>query len=101
MDGPYEGWGEFTTRPLIFQGKELELNYRTSGGGAIQVEIRNEQGEALDGFQMEDCLPLVGDRIDGGVQWKSGADLSSLADKPVRLRLRLRDAGIHAFRFRP
>ena len=101
VDGPYEGWGEFTTRPLVFQGKELELNYKTSGGGAIQVEIRNEQGEAWDGFQLEDCLPLVGDRIDGVVQWKSGADLSSLAGNPVRLRVRLRDAGIYAFRFRP
>ena len=101
VDGPYEGWGEFTTRPLIFQGKELELNYKTGGGGAIQVEIRNEQGETLDGFQLEDCLPLVGDRIGGVVQWKSGADLSGLAGKPVRLRVRLRDAGIYAFRFRP
>lgn len=101
VDGPYEGWGEFTTRPLLFQGKELELNYKTSGGGAIQVEIRNEQGETLDGFQLEDCLPLAGDRIDGVVQWKSGADLSGLSGKPVRLRVRLRDASIYAFRFRP
>ena len=101
VDGPYEGWGEFTTRPIILQGKELELNYKTSGGGAIQVEIRNEQGETFDGFQLEDCLLLVGDRIDGVVQWKSGADLSSLAGNPVRLRMRLRDAEIYAFRFRP
>ena len=101
VDGPYEGWGEFTTRPLLFQGKELELNYKTSGGGAIQVEIRNGQGEALEGFQLEDCLPLVGDRIGGVVQWKSGAGLANLAGSPVRLRVRLRDAGIYAFRFRP
>ena len=101
VDGPYEGWGEFTTRPLLFQGKELELNFKTGGGGAIQVEIRNEQGETLDGFQLEDCLPMVGDRIDGVVRWKSSADLSGLAGEPVRLRVRLRDAEIYAFRFRP
>jgi ATP phosphoribosyltransferase regulatory subunit HisZ len=101
VDGPYEGWGELTTRPLLFQGKELELNYKTSGGGVIQVEIQNEQGEKLDGFHLEDCIPLVGNRIGGVVKWKTGSELSSLAGMPVRLRVRLRDAGIYAFRFRP
>ena len=101
VDGPYEGWGEFTTRPLLFQGKELELNYKTSGGGSIQVEIQDAEGGKLEGFQLEDCAPMVGDRIDGVVQWKSNPDLAGLSGKPVRLRVRLRDASIYAFRFRP
>ena len=101
VDGPYDGWGEFTTRPLLFQGTELELNYKTSGGGSLQLEIQDAQGGKLEGFQLEDCLPLVGDRIGGKVQWMSNPDLASLSGKPVRLRVRLRDASIYAFRFRP
>ncbi len=101
VDGPYEGWGEFITRPLLFQGKELELNYKTGGGGSLQVEIQDAQGGKLEGYQLEDCVPLVGDQIGGVVQWMSNPDLAGLSGKPVRLRVRLRDASVYAFRFRP
>ena len=101
VDGPYSGWGEFITKPLIFQGKELELNYKTSGGGVIQVEIQDVKGRKQDGFWLEDCAEIVGNQIEGLVQWKLGSDLSSLSDKPIRLHVRLRDASIYAFRFRP
>ena len=37
------------------------------------------------GLGIEDRLPLKADGIRKVVSWKSGADLSQLADKPVRL----------------
>ena len=37
------------------------------------------------GLSIEDRLPLKADGIRKVVSWKSGADLSQLADKPVRL----------------
>ena len=97
--GPYTGWGEFTTRPLRFTGRRLELNFRTSGGGSLQVALEDEGGRALDGFGFDDCPEIFGDKIEGIVRWKKGEDLTGLAGKPVRLRVRLRDAEVFAFRF--
>ena len=101
VQGPYSGFGEFTSRPIRFRGRHLELNYSTSGGGSLRVELQDQDGDPLEGLSLEDCPPLVGDKIDGAVMWKGGRDLSRHAGKPVRLRVRIRDAHLYAFRFAP
>lgn len=99
VEGPYDGWGEFTTPPLVFSGKQLEMNYRTSGGGTILVELQQQDGRPIPGFLLDDCPPIFGDKIDAAVHWKERTEVGSLADRPVRLRIRLRDAELFAFRF--
>jgi len=94
----YRG-GEFTTKPLIFDGRRLRLNYATSAAGDLRVEIQGADGRPLDGFGIEDMDPLFGDEIDGGVTWKGGCDLAGLAGTPVRLRFVMRDADLFALRF--
>jgi hypothetical protein len=101
VEGPYVGWGEFTTRPLLFEGRQLELNYQTSGGGTILVELQTESGQPLKGNRLEDCREIFGDRIEGIVSWNNGSDVSALAGKAIRLRVRFRDAHLYAFRFVP
>ena len=101
LDGPYGGWGEVTSRPVRFSGRRLELNYRTTGGGSIRVEIQDESGTPLPGFALSDCPDIFGDRVEEIVRWKTGEDLSAFSEKPVRLRVRLRDASLFAFRFTP
>ena len=99
VEGPYEGWGEFTTRPIVFRGGRLELNYSTSAGGGLRVELQDETGAPLPGVGMKDCPRIAGDRTGGIVRWEPQADLSRFAGRPVRLRIRLRDAHLYAFRF--
>ena len=101
VQGPDSGFGEFTTRPIRYRGRRLELNYATSGGGSVLVELQDQDGDPLEGLSLEDCTPLVGDKIDGIAKWKGGDDLSRHAGKPVRLRVRIRDAHLYAFRFVP
>lgn len=91
--------GEFTTRPLTFQGNRLVLNYATSAAGGVQVELQDESGKPLPGFALADMAPLYGDELDAVVTWKSGADLAALAGKPLRLRFVLADADVFALRF--
>jgi hypothetical protein len=92
--------GEFTTRPVTFDGNRLVLNYATSAAGSVQVELQDEAGRPLPGFTLADMPPLYGDELDAVVRWKSGDDVSSLAGKPVRLRFVLSDADLFALRFR-
>jgi hypothetical protein len=54
---------------------------------------------ALKGFEMQNCPEIFGDKIEGIVRWRNGEDVSTLAGKPVRMRVRLRDAHLYAFHF--
>ena len=92
--------GEFLTRPLVFAGRELVINYSTSGAGSIRVELQEPGGSAIDGYSLSEARRNVGDAIEQVVHWNSGPDVSRLAEKPVRLRLVMHDADLYAFHFR-
>jgi hypothetical protein len=99
VNAPWRG-GELLTKPLRFAGKELEINYSTSAGGAIRVEIQDADGKAVPGFTLDDCPEIVGDQISRAVKWKDGSNLSQLADKPIRLRFVMEDADLYSLRFK-
>lgn len=97
--GPWAG-GEMLTRPLIFRGSQLEINYRTGAAGSVRVEIQDETGAPLPGRSLADCQEIIGDEIERVVTWREGSDLSALAGRAVRLRFVLRDADLFSLRFR-
>ena len=91
--------GEVITKPLIFKGNTLHLNFSTSAAGHVFVEIQDAVGEAIPGFKLEECQQVFGDALDFPVQWTEKSDLKSLEGQPVRLRFVLREADVFAFRF--
>jgi hypothetical protein len=95
------GWrgGELITKPLTFTGKRLLLNFSSSAAGAIQVEIQDAAGKAMPGLALDDCQSVFGDSLDRTVTWADENSVARLAGKPVRLRFRLQDADLFAFRF--
>ncbi|MCA9432156.1 MAG: hypothetical protein KC940_16720 [Candidatus Omnitrophica bacterium] len=98
LHGPYQG-GEATTRPFIFEGQNLVLNFATSAAGSAWVGLQDEEGNPIDGYGLEDCDEMVGDEIARKVTWKGNADLSQVAGKKVRLHFKLKDADVYSFRF--
>jgi hypothetical protein len=92
------GGGEFTTRPLTFNGDQLVLNYSTSAAGSVRVEIQDAQGSAIPGYALWDMDELFGDELDADVKWKSKRDLAALAGQPIRFRFVLHDADLFAIR---
>jgi hypothetical protein len=95
--------GELVTRPLVFRGGELVLNYATSAAGGIRLELQDVHGNPLPGFALEETPVLWGDRIDAAVAWggTGGAErLKRLSGTPVRLRFVLRDADLYSLQFR-
>jgi hypothetical protein len=94
--------GELITKPLIFAGAALSINFETGGPGELKVEIQNLDGSPVPGYALADCFPIFGDHIDFPVSWKGkGTDVSTLAGKPVRIRFALKDADLYAFQFLP
>ena len=98
VNAPFTG-GEMTTKPLLFAGKALKINFATSAAGSIRVEIQDAEGRPIPGFALEDCPEIIGDQIERTVSWKQGPDLGLLAGKPIRLRFVLKDADLYAFQF--
>jgi len=97
VNAPYKG-GSLLTKPLIFQGDKLELNYSTSAAGSMQVEILAADG-ADDQKALAKSKPLICDEIDGPVSWQDDANLAALARKAVRLRFVMKDADLYSFCF--
>ncbi len=88
------------TRPIVFRGKELELNYSTSAAGSIRVELQDASGQPVAHYSLADAVEIVGDHLARTVAWKGGSDLSKLAGTPVRLRFVMRDADLYSLRFK-
>ncbi len=100
VNAKYPG-GELVTKPLVFDGKELVINFSTSAIGFVRAEITDADGAVIPGFAMDDCEEIFGDEIEHVVSWKGGSDVGALAGKPVRLRFAMRDADLYSIRFRP
>ncbi len=98
IEAPYEG-AEFITKPLIFEGSKLELNYSTSAAGEIRIEIQDESGKPVQGLALEDCQTIIGNETKRTISWKDDAQLKALQGKPVRIRFVFKDADIYSFKF--
>lgn len=89
--------GQLLTKPLRFAGAKLTIN--AAAGGSLRVEIQDPAGQPVPGFALADCQPFQGDALEHIVTWVGGADVSSLAGKPVQLRFELHDADLYSLRF--
>jgi hypothetical protein len=98
MQAPLVG-GEFVTKPLLFEGEKLVINYSTSAAGGVWVEIQDAKGQPVDGFAEEDCHEIFGDEIQREVSWKRTNNVRELPGTPVRLRFILKDADLFSFQF--
>lgn len=99
INAGYAG-GEFVAKALIFDGRELVINYSTSAVGSIRAEIQDQHGTPLPGFGLEECTPIFGDEIERIVRWGGAGDVSALAGQPVRLRFVMdKVADLYSIRF--
>ncbi len=65
--------------------------------GELRAEMLDAASSSvIPGFEMSNCSPLRGDRLDGELQWRK-ARVSSLTGKAVRIRFGLRRASLYAF----
>ena len=98
VEAPLSG-GRLLTRPLRFQGGRLSINFSTSAVGTLRAELQTVEGKPVEGFAMQDCLPLYGDSLQGIIRWKGGTDVSKLAGRPLRILFQLKDADLYSIKF--
>jgi hypothetical protein len=91
--------GRVVSKPLVFSGRKLVVNFAAKEQGSLRIELQDAEGKPIPGFTLADCVALDGDEIDKTVAWKGGADVGALAGKPVRLQFDLKSADLFSFRF--
>ena len=95
--GSEAGW--FATPLLTFRGHHLFLNTRVRKGGEIRIGLLDKHGTAIPDFSTAQCRPISGNGTHVAVQWQGGGNLATLAGKPLRMRVQMKDASLYAFRF--
>lgn len=98
LNAPLKG-GEVLSKPLIFSGKKLTLNFSSSAAGSIRVELLDAEGKPLPGYALADCDEVFGDSLERTVTWKGKPDIGQFAGQSVRLRFAMKDADLYALRF--
>ena len=91
--GEYRG-RKLVTKPFLFKGSELTVNFATSARGRMFVTLKAERGDAIRSVE------LFGDETDRTVDWTEGAkSLSEYNDRIVTLEFEMFDADVYAFKF--
>lgn len=90
----------YVETPLLqFNGNRLVLNAAAQPGGWIRVGLLDSEGNPIANRSVTDCQTLTGDQIAWTVAWSNGNDVAPWSNKPVRLRIELRDADVFGFQF--
>lgn len=90
--GTYAGQ-KVVTKPLVFTGSEMLINFSTSARGRMFVTLRDASGRSLKSIE------LFGDKVDRPVDFAEGGKVADFAGKPVVVEFELFDADIYSFRF--
>ena len=88
------------TKPLTFQGEQLVLNFATKQGGSVKVELQDESGNPVPGFELASSQPLAGDSIEQIVSWKTSDSVAKLSGKTIRIRFVIENGDVYSLRFR-
>ncbi len=91
------GGGELLTKPLIAPGTDLTLNYRATTGGSVRIEVQDANGKPIEGFHLEDCVPLTGDSVDAVVKWRGDPEWKG-GSSGIRLRFVLQNADLFSIK---
>lgn len=93
------GKGIVGTRPLYYEGGEVEINLQSQGGYA-RVQITDWSGNPIEGFTFEECVPFSGDDTAWSPVWKSGKSLTEFTGKAIRIEIELFNSRLYAIRGR-
>ncbi len=89
--GAYAGQ-KVVTKPLVFTGSAMLVNFSTSARGRMFVTIHDASGRTLKSIE------LFGDKVDRVVDFAGDAKLSEFEGVPVVVEFDLYDADIYSFR---
>ena len=87
---------EMYTRRFSLKSPEVYVNADIATDGAVRLELLDEEGRPLPGFELSRCVPITGDSLSHPVHWEGEPNLSEILDRPIRWRLQATRAKVYA-----
>ncbi len=84
------------TRPLKTASPEFYVNAAVAKEGCVRIEVADLEAKPIQGFELENCLPITGDSVRHRVQWQGNPSAAQLAGPWIRLRVSAAHARIYA-----
>jgi len=94
-----EAPGSLITKPLIYEGEMLHLNY-LAPEGTVRVGLYPADDVHCAGKPLGQSVELAGDQIDQRIDMGDNV-VARNSGRPVRLRFDLRNADLYSFKFSP
>ena len=93
-----DGSGELTTKTLTVTKdvKYLFVNANAANGW-LRAEVLDTEGNAVEGYSLDECIPMTVDSCCTKLTWNGADDLSFLKDKGFRLRFVQENAEFYSF----
>ena len=91
--GADEAW--LLTKPMTLEGHTLWVN-ADAAGGALAVEVLDDEGRPMPGYGRGDCEPIAEDATAIPVRWRDRG-LRALAGRPLRLKFYLTGVLLYSF----
>jgi hypothetical protein len=88
--------GVLITRPVRFSGRHLFVNF-AAPSGELRVEVLDVTGKTVEPYTFARSVPVRGDSTCAQVTWSGVADLSPLANRPIRFKFQITDGALYAF----
>jgi hypothetical protein len=88
-----------TTGVVTIDGERLLLNVDTAALGTLRVGLLDESNKPLEGYELDNCMPVRTNATGAVVTWKKTKAVSSLTGKKVKLALSGTRAKLYSFRF--
>lgn len=85
-----------TTRPIRFLGKHLFVNADVNEG-ELRAEVLDLDGKVIEPFSLANCQASKTDKTLQPITWKAAPDLSTLTNRPVKIRFQLTNGKLYAF----
>ena len=83
------------TKPFVYEGKEMEINFASSAVGYMKIKLTNtETGEEI--YTTE----IFGDSIARKVLFEDGKTPEAFAGKPVVMEVEMHDAKLYSIIFK-
>lgn len=86
--------GVVITKPIELLKDDLTFNIRANCG-TVRFAIMDREGNFLEGFRFEDCVPFsYDDALDARPRWKNH-DLAEILNRQIRIAVELNTAILH------
>lgn len=96
---PTDAEGALQLMPIVLEGDNLLVNAVVPPSGSFQVEVLDEHGETIPGFDRDSCRPIVGDSTECDVAWED-AQIGDLKRDVISLKFFLNRAKLYGYRLK-